>query len=84
LPFVCDLNNELEVTQLNTLNQRKDIQDKIASYKPIDVHEPKPAESQIIKMVQSEAFPEELQLLEEVKSKKQGFNRDIGKDEKWR
>jgi len=82
LPFVCDLNNELEVTQLNTLNHRKDIQDKIASYEPIDVHEPKPAESQIIKMVQSEAFPEELQLLEEVKSKKQGFNRDIGKDEK--
>ena len=82
MPFVCDLNNELEETQLNTLNQRKDIQDKIASYEPIDVHELKPAESQIIKMVQSEAFPEELQLLEEVKSKKQGFNRDIGKDEK--
>lgn len=33
-------------------------------------------------MVQSEPFPEELQLLQEVEIKKQGLNQDIGKEEK--
>ena len=56
--------------------------EEITSYRPVDVQELKHAESQIIKMVQSEAFSEELQLLEEVKGQKQDFNQDVGKDEK--
>lgn len=40
----------------------------IASYKPVDVQELRHAELQIIKIVQQEAFPDEMQRLKDVKS----------------
>lgn len=75
LLFVYNFNKELEKRQLNTLNRRRDIQWKKAeTWKEL-----KHAESQIIKMVQSEAFPEDIHMLKEAERKKQDSKKILEK-----
>ena len=52
----------------------------ITSYNPVDVKALQRAELQIIKMAQSEAFREEIQLLRDVNVKLQVADQDINKD----
>ena len=52
----------------------------ITSYNPVDVKALQRAELQIIKMAQSEAFREEIQLLRDVNIKLQVADQDINKD----
>ena len=52
----------------------------ITSYKPVDVKALQRAELQIIKMAQSEAFREEIQLLRDVNVKLQVADQDVNKD----
>ncbi|XP_022804737.1 uncharacterized protein LOC111341954 [Stylophora pistillata] len=49
-------------------------QEGIATYKPVDAQELKYAEQQIIKIVQNEAFRDEVQLLKDVKTKQQAVD----------
>ena len=51
-----------------------------ATYKPVDVQELKRAEQQIIKMVQTEAFKDEIQVLKDVQAKQQAADKDTCKD----
>ena len=55
-------------------------QEGIATYKPVDVRELKYAEQQIIKIVQNEAFRDEVQLLKDVKARQQAVDQDTSKD----
>ena len=52
----------------------------VTSYNPVDVEALQRAELQIIKMAQSEAFQEEIQLLRDVNVKLQVADQDINKD----
>ena len=52
----------------------------ITSYNPVDVKALQHSELQIIKMAQSEAFREEIQLLRDVNVKQQVADQDINKD----
>ena len=52
----------------------------ITSYNPIDVKALQRTELQIIKMAQSEAFREEIQLLKDVNVKLQVADQDVNKD----
>ena len=54
--------------------------EEIATYKPVDVQELKCAEQQIIKMVQTEIFRDEIQLLKDAKAKQQAADQDTCKD----
>ena len=65
-------------SQFKRKNTRK--QEGIAIYKPVDVRELEYAEQQIIKIVQNEAFRDEVQLLKDVKTKQQAVDQDTSKD----
>ena len=55
-------------------------QEGIVTYKPVDARELKYAEQQIIKIVQNEAFRDEVQLLKDVKARQQAVDQDTSKD----
>ena len=62
-------------------NKAMNGKDGTPSYKPVDVQELRSAELQIIKMVQNDAFGDEIRLLEEKKARLKTANRDVSKDE---
>ena len=65
-----------QVKERNAKERNKEI----TSYNPVDVRALQRAELQIIKMAQSEAFREEIQLLRDVNVKLQVADQDINKD----
>ena len=55
-------------------------EEEIATFKPVDVQELICAEQQIIKIVQNEAFRDEIQLLKDVRAKRQAADQDTCED----
>ena len=77
-----DFNRNSE-RQLASQGKERNIKERnkgITSYNPVDVTALQRSELQIIKMAQSEAFREEIQLLRDVNVKQQVADQDINKD----